>query len=112
MLAWLFFFFFKQKTAYEMGIGDWSSDVCSSDLATGCVIACGGQLDGIAVVERQYGLHGALAEGALAHDQGAAMIAQRGGQHFRGAGTAAIDQNHNRCAVEYIAVGGIEAGVG
>src|SRR6184192_1082909 len=25
-------FFFKQKTAYEMSIGDWSSDVCSSDL--------------------------------------------------------------------------------
>src|SRR3546814_20517635 len=29
-------FFFKQKTAYEMRISDWSSDVCSSDL-----IACG-----------------------------------------------------------------------
>src|SRR3546814_8298443 len=29
-----FFFFFKQKTAYEMRISDWSSDVCSSDLAT------------------------------------------------------------------------------
>src|SRR3546814_3270110 len=28
-----FFFFFKQKTAYEMRISDWSSDVCSSDLA-------------------------------------------------------------------------------
>src|SRR3546814_3621478 len=27
-----FFFFFKQKTAYEMSISDWSSDVCSSDL--------------------------------------------------------------------------------
>src|SRR3546814_1632462 len=27
--------FFKQKTAYEMRISDWSSDVCSSDLATG-----------------------------------------------------------------------------
>src|SRR3546814_4162250 len=27
-------FFFKQKTAYEMRISDWSSDVCSSDLAT------------------------------------------------------------------------------
>src|SRR3546814_13637520 len=27
-----FFFFFKQKTAYEMRISDWSSDVCSSDL--------------------------------------------------------------------------------
>src|SRR3546814_10271641 len=30
-LVWLFFFF-KQKTAYEMRISDWSSDVCSSDL--------------------------------------------------------------------------------
>src|SRR3546814_14493557 len=28
-------FFFKQKTAYEMRISDWSSDVCSSDLAVG-----------------------------------------------------------------------------
>src|SRR3546814_2721420 len=28
----IFFFFFKQKTAYEMRISDWSSDVCSSDL--------------------------------------------------------------------------------
>src|SRR3546814_1046771 len=28
------FFFFKQKTAYEMRISDWSSDVCSSDLAS------------------------------------------------------------------------------
>src|SRR3546814_4762406 len=34
MLSVLFFlvFFFKQKTAYEMRISDWSSDVCSSDL--------------------------------------------------------------------------------
>src|SRR3546814_993984 len=29
----VFFVFFKQKTAYEMRISDWSSDVCSSDLA-------------------------------------------------------------------------------
>src|SRR3546814_18519160 len=29
------FFFFKQKTAYEMRISDWSSDVCSSDLLSG-----------------------------------------------------------------------------
>ena len=28
----VYFFFFKQKTAYEIGTGDWSSDVCSSDL--------------------------------------------------------------------------------
>src|SRR3546814_5593354 len=30
-----FCFFFKQKTAYEMRISDWSSDVCSSDLVEG-----------------------------------------------------------------------------
>src|SRR3546814_2512879 len=32
VLFLLWFFFFKQKTAYEMRISDWSSDVCSSDL--------------------------------------------------------------------------------
>src|SRR3546814_9652984 len=32
VVCWLVFFFFKQKTAYEMRISDWSSDVCSSDL--------------------------------------------------------------------------------
>src|SRR3546814_10761993 len=31
-LVFVVFFFFKQKTAYEMRISDWSSDVCSSDL--------------------------------------------------------------------------------
>src|SRR3546814_6171307 len=30
--CFVFFFFFKQKTAYECRISDWSSDVCSSDL--------------------------------------------------------------------------------
>src|SRR3546814_16250944 len=30
--VYFFFFFFKHKTAYEMRISDWSSDVCSSDL--------------------------------------------------------------------------------
>src|SRR3546814_7728596 len=39
VVLWLFrsicrIFFFKQKTAYEMRISDWSSDVCSSDLVT------------------------------------------------------------------------------
>src|SRR3546814_13778078 len=36
----VFFFFFKQKTAYEMRISDWSSDVCSSDLAALEIVAC------------------------------------------------------------------------
>src|SRR3546814_4095060 len=44
----MFFFFFKQKTAYEMRISDWSSDVCSSDLffaalRTGSLVAVEGQ---------------------------------------------------------------------
>src|SRR3546814_19860610 len=34
------FFFFKQKTAYEMRISDWSSDVCSSDLNAAQRLAC------------------------------------------------------------------------
>src|SRR3546814_1273042 len=34
----VYVFFFKQKTAYEMRISDWSSDVCSSDLQPLCFI--------------------------------------------------------------------------
>src|SRR3546814_2975101 len=33
VFVYILFFFFKHKTAYEMRISDWSSDVCSSDLA-------------------------------------------------------------------------------
>src|SRR3546814_1365256 len=32
VFVWCYCFFFKQKTAYDMRISDWSSDVCSSDL--------------------------------------------------------------------------------
>src|SRR3546814_9581288 len=46
------FFFFKQKTAYEMRISDWSSDVCSSDL----------QIDPVLMADRfpYYDLDGRL----------------------------------------------------
>src|SRR3546814_8102662 len=49
------FFFFKQKTAYEMRISDWSSDVCSSDL--------------LAAIEHltQVGLHVEPRDHAVAH---------------------------------------------
>src|SRR3546814_10244926 len=39
----MIFFLFKQKTAYEMRISDWSSDVCSSDLDFGTAIATDGE---------------------------------------------------------------------
>src|SRR3546814_974588 len=38
------FFFFKQKTAYEMRISDWSSDVCSSDLVASFAVLCNGSV--------------------------------------------------------------------
>src|SRR3546814_4131678 len=41
-LLFCVFFFFKQKTAYEMRISDWSSDVCSSDLVKHPCPVCGG----------------------------------------------------------------------
>src|SRR3546814_6937667 len=44
------FLFFKQKTAYEMRISDWSSDVCSSDLMPG-------SLDGFWLARRLRGRH-------------------------------------------------------
>src|SRR3546814_1893624 len=39
----VFFFFFKKKTAYELRISDWSSDVCSSDLAAVSLMAARGE---------------------------------------------------------------------
>src|SRR3546814_1195396 len=41
MFGVVFVFFFKQKTAYEMRISDWSSDVCSSDLLEAAAEALG-----------------------------------------------------------------------
>src|SRR3546814_2796765 len=59
------FFFFKQKTAYEMRISDWSSDVCSSDLAA--ALGLGGEAGTGDADERNQGdgdlggfLHGGM----------------------------------------------------
>src|SRR3546814_6207645 len=51
------FFFFKQKTAYEMRISDWSSDVCSSDLvvAADWLWRITGERGHVAVVEALRG---------------------------------------------------------
>src|SRR3546814_9663457 len=57
MAEWLdvcLFFFFKQKTAYEMRISDWSSDVCSADLDGDGVLAAleGDQVAGLGAHQR------------------------------------------------------------
>src|SRR3546814_2038365 len=70
------FFFFKKKTAYEMRISDWSSDVCSSDLRQQAV-ADELQQHGDAPADRPARLHGADGTAAvfgtdrLAHQHGA-----------------------------------------
>src|SRR3546814_6983255 len=62
----IFFFFFKQKTAYEMRISDWSSDVCSSDLTDAAVLAlkAGVDIDMMADAYRK-GLPVALKQGRV-----------------------------------------------
>src|SRR3546814_1629602 len=58
-LSFCYFFFFKQKTAYEMRISDWSSDVCSSDLqqVLGALLGhrgrCGDEVVGAGLQARQ-----------------------------------------------------------
>src|SRR3546814_5205085 len=50
----MLFFFFKQKTAYEMRISDWSSDVCSSDLPDSIAGRMGGQVISIDFGDVEY----------------------------------------------------------
>src|SRR3546814_3879959 len=67
----LLFFFFKQKTAYEMRISDWSSDVCSSDLQHPWRrIRAKAGLDDV----RIHDLRHSYASGALALGEGLPMI--------------------------------------
>src|SRR3546814_15680781 len=48
------FFFFKQKTAYEMRISDWSSDVCSSDLLVRDGVSAEGEGDRLVEEQNAY----------------------------------------------------------
>src|SRR3546814_647347 len=61
LLVFISFFFFKQKTAYEMRISDWSSDVCSSDLLGPY---SSGMTKAIAPVTEKYQIPMVQAEGA------------------------------------------------
>src|SRR3546814_3150885 len=94
------FFFFKQKTAYELRISDWSSDVCSSDLVVstgvgGGIVLDGRLLDGAAgnaghighvIVEPEGRLCGCGARGCLEAEASGSAIAARIGQPAAAAG--------------------------
>src|SRR3546814_4250991 len=54
----MFFCFFKQKTAYEMRISDWSSDVCSSDLRVGIIIVMNALKHGGDPLQPHAGIYG------------------------------------------------------
>ena len=56
------FFFFKQKTAYEIYQCDWSSDVCSSDLKCHGKFGRGGSMGNVEVGEDAWGYKGAAAD--------------------------------------------------
>src|SRR3546814_380352 len=84
------FFFFKQKTAYELRISDWSSDVCSSDLVGARVrLAHADAVEGFAARDRRQEAF-ALFFRAEAQQQGAALpvgdpvrrYRRAGGQHL------------------------------
>src|SRR3546814_10725511 len=62
------FFFFKQKTAYEMRISDWSSDVCSSDL--GGLPEGGRHVEKADDVRAQEGLSQAMADVRIRRQHG------------------------------------------
>src|SRR3546814_4287610 len=79
LVSWfLCFFFFKQKTAYELRISDWSSDVCSSDLDDlACeAIRLGRLLD--SVVPDRPAIQGLLALMLLYHARRAARVTPEG----------------------------------
>src|SRR3546814_5705824 len=81
-VVFVFFFFFKQKTAYEMRISDWSSDVCSSDLQQR---------------QRHAGV-GGMQQRALPFDDVPVVGAGVGGQRFRGARGEVADHRVQRDA--------------
>src|SRR3546814_9408674 len=74
----LSFFFFKQKTAYEMRISDWSSDVCSSDLTKPITPSSEANSEGRAAGGvGGVRMDGELASHAAGHDGGLPFAATR-----------------------------------
>jgi len=78
----MFFFFFKQKTAYEIVCGDWSSDVCSSDLLLRDVTGVA-RCERIVYVDHVLGLGKELFE-AVRQIGAEGIVSKRRGSLYRG----------------------------
>src|SRR3546814_3302471 len=71
-MSLMMFFFFKQKTAYEMRISDWSSDVCSSDLRSLSVPGMSCSMNSTTVTSlpsARYTVHFQADDAAADHEQ-------------------------------------------
>src|SRR3546814_6685748 len=80
------FFFFKQKTAYEMRISDWSSDVCSSDLLRDAHAALDGERFGAEIAEDDADLAAVIridGPGAVQHRDAVAQRQPGARPHLR-----------------------------
>src|SRR3546814_18637231 len=68
VIVFFFLFFFKQKTAYDMRISDWSSDVCSSDLnrVIRMFLPRNSELERLRARARQCGIEIAQADAGIA----------------------------------------------
>src|SRR3546814_18200753 len=84
ILCFLSFFFFKQKTAYEMRISDWSSDVCSSDLPARPLL----------VADRDHVIGEDAPECGVRDRRRAVLVRRRMGMRKPGKGGYGHGQNH------------------
>src|SRR3546814_1756565 len=108
VLCVICFFFFKQKTAYEMRISDWSSDVCSSDLGVvqgGAVLRelAEARLQHVALLELlDLGLTDLVVDEQprqqSADEPDPAEKTQPGGDPLEGDTEIAVDQAHRQAA--------------
>src|SRR3546814_5701510 len=81
------FFIFKQKTAYELRISDWSSDVCSSDLGDGGMEHPGhgrATASGAPVTQNRLRLIGDLGLNEQLIERGVRIVGRRGREHHFG----------------------------
>src|SRR3546814_3144217 len=80
------YFFFKHKTAYEMRISDWSSDVCSSDLGEHDDVVAHAVVPRVGQVQDTHRTQVRVLDAA--HQFGAALLAVQGHRH------GALEQRH------------------